>query len=98
MIWSTDSGAEIAPGRPQDSHFRGNLVQAMRYYAEGRLGSEEVPLDTIDRIIAIGSINSPKQCMMKEVCAQRLRANTLQEKLSDLFMLQVLRSREIASV
>ena len=29
VIWSTDTGASIAAGRPQDAHFRGNIVQAM---------------------------------------------------------------------
>ncbi|MEO8083966.1 MAG: FAD-dependent oxidoreductase [Ardenticatenales bacterium] len=101
VIWSTDSGAEIVPSRPQDVHFRGNIVQAMLAYGEGRLTEPVVPLSTIDRIIAIGSdrmmravkdarrgvlaphlvkdplaigsINSPMQCMMKEVCAQCLQ-------------------------
>jgi NADPH-dependent glutamate synthase beta subunit-like oxidoreductase/NAD(P)H-flavin reductase len=101
VIWSTDIGAPIAPGRPQDAHFRGNIVQAMIAYQQGELGERLVPLDTVDRIIAIGSdrmmaavkaarhgvlaphlkpshvgiasINSPMQCMMKEVCAQCLQ-------------------------
>jgi NAD(P)H-flavin reductase len=101
VIWSTDIGAEIAPGRPQDSHFRGNIVQAMVAYGEGRLGAQLVPLPDITRLIAIGSdrmmaavkaaryaalapyirkehvgiasINSPMQCMMKEICAQCLQ-------------------------
>ena len=101
IVWSTDSGAEIAPSRPQDSHFRGNIVQAMKAYGDGRLGEPLVPLSTVDRIIAIGSdrmmsavkdarrgvlapylkkdhvaigsINSSMQCMMKEVCAQCLQ-------------------------
>ncbi len=101
VIWSTDIGAAIAPGRPQDAHFRGNIVQAMLAYQNGELGERLVPLDTVDRIIAIGSdrmmaavkaarhgvlephlkpqhvgiasINSPMQCMMKEVCAQCLQ-------------------------
>jgi NAD(P)H-flavin reductase len=101
VIWSTDMGATIAPGRPQDAHFRGNIVQAMLAYQAGTLGTPLVPLDTVDRIIAIGSdrmmaavkaaragvlasclkpehvaiasINSPMQCMMKEVCAQCLQ-------------------------
>jgi hypothetical protein len=92
---------EIPPGRPQDSHFRGNIVQAMLAYNSGALGPQVVPLPTVDRIIAIGSdrmmaavkaarhgvlaphlkkdhvgigsINSPMQCMMKEVCAQCLQ-------------------------
>jgi NADPH-dependent glutamate synthase beta subunit-like oxidoreductase/NAD(P)H-flavin reductase len=150
VIWSTDTGAFIEPLRPQDRHFRGNIVQAMLAYGEGRLGEALVPLPEIDRIIAIGSdrmmaavkdarhgvlapflrpdhvaiasINSPMQCMMKEVCAQclqkhvdpvtgqetiifscfnqdqrmdvvdfsnlsdRLRQNTVQEKLSNLWL------------
>jgi NADPH-dependent glutamate synthase beta subunit-like oxidoreductase/NAD(P)H-flavin reductase len=101
VVWSTDTGAPIAPGRPQDAHFRGNIVQAMLAYESGELGERLVPLETVDRIIAIGSdrmmaavkaarhgvladhlkkdhvgiasINSPMQCMMKEVCAQCLQ-------------------------
>jgi NADPH-dependent glutamate synthase beta subunit-like oxidoreductase/NAD(P)H-flavin reductase len=150
VIWSTDMGAAIEPRRPQDAHFRGNIVQAMLAYQNGELGSRVAPLDSIDRIIAIGSdrmmaavkaarhgvlaphlkpdhvgiasINSPMQCMMKEVCAQclqkhidpasgketiifscfnqdqemdrvdfpnlaaRLRQNTVQEKLSNMWL------------
>jgi NAD(P)H-flavin reductase len=150
VIWSTDTGARIEPGRPQDAHFRGNIIQAVLAYQNGELGDRAVPLDTVDRIIAIGSdrmmaavtrarhgvlepylrkdhvaiasINSPMQCMMKEVCAQclqkhvdpvtgqetiifscfnqdqemdrvdfanlaaRLRQNTVQEKLSNLWL------------
>jgi NAD(P)H-flavin reductase len=149
VIWSTDTGVSIVPGRPQDAHFRGNIVQAMLAYQAGQLGTVLVPLETVDRIIAIGSdrmmaavkaarhgalapflkpdhvgigsINSPMQCMMKEVCAQclqkhvdpktgqesiifscfnqdqeldrvdfpnlaaRLRQNTVQEKLTNLW-------------
>ncbi|MBX3298065.1 MAG: FAD-dependent oxidoreductase [Acidobacteria bacterium] len=101
VIWATDWGNEIAPMRPQDAHFRGNIVEAMIAYAEGRLGERTVDLKDVDRIIAIGSdrmmngvrearhatlkpylkeqhvaigsINSPMQCMMKEVCAQCLQ-------------------------
>ena len=101
VVWATDFGKEIVPQRPQDSHFRGNIVQAMIAYSEGRLGSQTVDLKEVDRIIAIGSdrmmngvrearhtslkpylnenhtaigsINSPMQCMMKEVCAQCLQ-------------------------
>ena len=150
VIWSTDMGAAIEPRRPQDAHFRGNIVQAMLAYQNGELGSRVAPLESIDRIIAIGSdrmmaavkaarhgvlaphlkpdhvgiasINSPMQCMMKEVCAQclqkhvdpatgketiifscfnqdqrmdhvdfpnlaaRLRQNTVQEKLSSMWL------------
>ena len=150
VVWATDFGKEIVPQRPQDSHFRGNIVQAMIAYSEGRLGSQTVELKDVDRIIAIGSdrmmngvrearhttlkpflkpehtaigsINSPMQCMMKEVCAQclqrhvnphtgeeffvfscfnqdqhldfvdfknlneRLKANSIQEKLTNLWL------------
>ena len=154
VVWATDMGHEIVPARPQDSHFRGNIVQAMVAYAEGRLGDIAVPLKDVTRIIAIGSdrmmnavrlarhgalqpylnpdhvgigsINSPMQCMMKEVCAQclqrhvdpatgreefifscynqdqeldrvdfanlqaRLRQNSVQEKLSNLWFEHIL--------
>jgi NAD(P)H-flavin reductase/NADPH-dependent glutamate synthase beta subunit-like oxidoreductase len=101
VVWATDWGTEIAANRPQDASFRGNIVQAMIAYAEGKLGSQTIDLKDINRIIAIGSdrmmnavrearhttlkpylneqhvaigsINSPMQCMMKEVCAQCLQ-------------------------
>ena len=155
VIWSTDIGAAIEPLRPQDRHFRGNIVQAMLTYGRGELGPQLVPLSSVNRIIAIGSdrmmaavkdarhgvlqpllqpnhvaiasINSPMQCMMKEVCAQclqkhvdpatgketiifsclnqdqpmdrvdfqnlatRLKQNTVQEKLSNLWLDHLLR-------
>ena len=151
-------GVEIAPSRPQDAHYRGNIVQAMVAYAEGKLGPIAVPLNEVTRIIAIGSdrmmnavrlarhgvlqpylnpahvgigsINSPMQCMMKEVCAQclqrhvdpvtgreefifscynqdqeldrvdfnnlqaRLRQNSVQEKLSNLWFEHLLDQAE----
>ncbi len=150
VIWATDFGDEIQPERLQDAHFRGNIVQAMIAYSEGKLGEQTVNLLDVNRIIAIGSdrmmngvrearhttlkpylneqhtaigsINSPMQCMMKEVCAQclqrhvnphtgeeffvfscfnqdqhldfvdfknlneRLRANSIQEKLTNLWL------------
>lgn len=150
VIWSTDNGAAIESKRPQDIHFRGNIVQAVLAYGSGELGQPLVPLSHVNRIIAIGSdkmmaavkdarhgvlqpllqpnhvaiasINSPMQCMMKEVCAQclqkhldpatgketiifsclnqdqpmdhvdfqnlatRLKQNTVQEKLSNLYL------------
>jgi hypothetical protein len=160
VIWSTEAGAGIEPGRPQDAHFRGNIVQAMLAYERGELGDCVVPLDSVDRIIAIGSdrmmaavkaarhgvlasclkkahvgiasINSPMQCMMKEVCAQclqrhvdpvtaeativfscfnqdqemdrvdfenlaaRLRQNSVQEKLSSLWLDHLLKGQTFA--
>ncbi|MEO5726378.1 MAG: pyridine nucleotide-disulfide oxidoreductase, partial [Byssovorax sp.] len=104
VIWCSDIGVEITPRRPQDRHFRGNIVQAMKAYAEGAFGGEMFKLSEVKRIIAIGSdrmmnavrearhgvlapflnpkhlgigsINSPMQCMMKEVCAQCLQKHT----------------------
>lgn len=156
VVWASDYGDEIVPQRPQDAHFRGNIVQAMIAYAEGKLGDKTVDLKDVDRIIAIGSdrmmngvkearynslqpylkpnhtaigsINSPMQCMMKEVCAQclqrhinphtgeeffvfscfnqdqhldfvdfknlndRLRANSIQEKLSNMWLDKIFNS------
>jgi NADPH-dependent glutamate synthase beta subunit-like oxidoreductase/NAD(P)H-flavin reductase len=161
VIWATDMGDEIQPNRPQDAHFRGNIVQAMIAYTEGRLSEQTVQLSDVDRIIAIGSdrmmngvkearyttlapylkenhvaigsINSPMQCMMKEVCAQclqrhvnphtgeeffvfscfnqdqnldsvdfrnlndRLKANSVQEKLSNLFLDKVFKDVRLKS-
>ncbi len=104
VIWSSDTGIDIVPNRPQDAHFRGNIIQAMLAYHNGQLGVERMfPFCEVDRVIAIGSdrmmaavkaarrkdgvlgelmkeghaaigsINSPMQCMMKEVCAQCLQ-------------------------
>ncbi len=157
VIWCSDIGVEITARRPQDRHYRGNIVQAMKAYAEGAFGGEMFKLSEVQRIIAIGSdrmmnavrearhgvlaphldpkhvaiasINSPMQCMMKEVCAQclqkhvdpetgketiifscfnqdqlidrvdfknlnsRLRANTVQEKLSSAWLDRLLQHR-----
>jgi NADPH-dependent glutamate synthase beta subunit-like oxidoreductase/NAD(P)H-flavin reductase len=162
VIWSTDSGVEIPSNRPQDAHFRGNIVQAMLAYQAGSLGEALIPLPSVDRIIAIGSdrmmaavkaarhgvlapylkkqhigigsINSPMQCMMKEVCAQclqkhidpvtgketviftcfnqdqeldrvdfpnlaaRLRQNTVQEKLSNLWFEHLVEDSDLSHV
>lgn len=101
VVWSVDGGSLIAPRRPQDLAFRGNIVQAMKAHAEGVLGEAVFPLASASRLIAIGSdrmmaavkearrgvlaphlrvghaaiasMNSPMQCMMKEVCAQCLQ-------------------------
>lgn len=157
VVWCTDVGAAIEPRRPDDKHFRGNIVQAMVAYATGALGRPlTIPFSEVSRIIAIGSdgmmnavrearhgvlaslldpahiaigsINSPMQCMMKEVCAQclqrlrdpvtgeervvficfnqdqsldavdfphlreRLRANSMQEKLSGAWLDELLKA------
>ena len=101
VVWCTDKGIEIQARRPQDAHFRGNIVQAALAYGKGELTTPLVKLSEVDRILAIGSdrmmaavqearhgvlrpllapkhlaigsINSPMQCMMKEICAQCLQ-------------------------
>ncbi|MDR2711214.1 MAG: FAD-dependent oxidoreductase [Burkholderiales bacterium] len=103
IIWSSESTPGFEPSRPQDKTFVGNIVEAMRAYAEGKLGAQAIPFADIDRMIvigsdrmmaavaaarhsvltpylkpthqAIGSINSPMQCMMKEICAQCLQVH-----------------------
>ncbi len=101
IVWCCDESPGFTPRRPQDLAYVGNVVDAMRAYAEGRLGAAPIALCDVRRIIAIGSdrmmaavaaarhgvlarhldpaheaigsINSPMQCMMKEVCAQCLQ-------------------------
>ncbi len=103
VIWCCDEAPGFEPARPGDASFVGNVVEAMKAYAEGKLGEADIPLSDADRIIAIGSdrmmeavgqarhavlepylkpghigiasINSPMQCMMKEICAQCLQAH-----------------------
>jgi NADPH-dependent glutamate synthase beta subunit-like oxidoreductase/NAD(P)H-flavin reductase len=56
VVWAVDQGEPIAPRRPQDLTFVGNIVQAMVAYAEGKLdGDRRLNLKDIDRVIAIGS-------------------------------------------
>ncbi|HZS41170.1 MAG TPA: FAD-dependent oxidoreductase, partial [Polyangia bacterium] len=162
IVWSVDAGAPIAPRRPQDRAFVGNVVQAMLAYSAGELGADVTSLSTVTRVIAIGSdrmmravkearhgvlagkfapdhvavasINSPMQCMMKEVCAQclqkhvdprtgkqtiifscfnqdqsmdhvdfpnlaaRLRQNTMQEKLTNLWLDALLVKRDVRRI
>jgi NADPH-dependent glutamate synthase beta subunit-like oxidoreductase/NAD(P)H-flavin reductase len=110
VIWVCDEAPGFTPGRVQDSAFVGNIVEAMAAYGRGDLLDSlseadrlqaQIPLNTVDRLIvigsdgmmravqqarhsvlrpylkpdhhAIGSINSPMQCMMKEICAQCLQ-------------------------
>ncbi len=106
VVWCCDEPPGFTPRRVQDKAFVGNMVEAMAAYGRGDLGEPEIgepdiPLNTVDRIIAIGSdammaavarsrhtvlapylksnhhaigsINSPMQCMMKEICAQCLQ-------------------------
>ena len=101
VVWCCDEGPGFEPTRPDDKTFVGNIVQAMRAYAQGELGPQPIEFRDCQRMIvigsdrmmaavaaarhgllsgnlsehhfAIGSINSPMQCMMKEICAQCLQ-------------------------
>jgi NADPH-dependent glutamate synthase beta subunit-like oxidoreductase/NAD(P)H-flavin reductase len=103
VVWAVDRAAGAKPlgaSRPQDLSCVGNILDAIEAYAKGELGSQPIPLNEVDHLIAIGSdrmmaaikdarhgrlkaylkqghtaigsINSPMQCMMKGVCAQCL--------------------------
>jgi len=101
VVWSVDEGDPIVPHRPQDRTVVGNIVQAMDWYARGKLGGTPIHTREVDRLICIGSdrmmdavrqarstvlkdalrtdhiafgsINSPMQCMLKQVCSQCLQ-------------------------
>jgi len=101
VVWCCDETPGFVPGRLQDRAFVGNVVEAIAAYGSGALGPVDIPLESVDRIVAIGSdgmmnavaearrarlkryfrpghkaiasINSPMQCMMKEICAQCLQ-------------------------
>ncbi|MGH7007601.1 MAG: pyridine nucleotide-disulfide oxidoreductase, partial [Stellaceae bacterium] len=101
VVWCCDQAPGFRPTRPQDRTFVGNIVAGIAAYGAGKLGTTPIPLQTVDRLIVIGSdgmmaavakaregvlkpyirpeavgiasINSPMQCMMKEICAQCLQ-------------------------
>ena len=101
VVWCCDEEPGFTPERPQDKAIVANIVEAMRLYAEGKLGPQPIAFNDADRVIAIGSdgmmnavrlarhsvlkpwlkpdhralgsINSPMQCMMKQICAQCLQ-------------------------
>ncbi len=103
VVWCCDEAPGFTAGRAQDKAFVGNIVQAIEAYGRGDLGDTDIPLHSVDRVMAIGSdgmmaavararhtvlkpylkpdhigvasINSPMQCMMKEICAQCLQVH-----------------------
>jgi NADPH-dependent glutamate synthase beta subunit-like oxidoreductase/NAD(P)H-flavin reductase len=103
VVWCCDEHPGFVPTRPQDKTVVANMIEAVTKYAIGDLGHVPIPLDEVDRIIAIGSdgmmravaqarhgvlapylrqdhtaiasVNSPMQCMMKEICAQCLQVH-----------------------
>ena len=115
VIWAVDGGAPIAPRRPTDCSFEGNIVKAMVAWARGELPVKPLcAASDVQRIIAIGSdrmmkavkearhgvlqpylrpghealgsINSPMQCMMKEICAQCLQRHVDPATGKELFV------------
>ena len=103
IIWCCDEAPGFTPTRTMDRSVVANIVEAIAAYGRGDLEGPEIPLNQVDRIIAIGSdgmmsavararhtvlapylkkehraigsINSPMQCMMKEICAQCLQVH-----------------------
>jgi NADPH-dependent glutamate synthase beta subunit-like oxidoreductase/NAD(P)H-flavin reductase len=101
VVWCCDEAPGFTPDRVQDKAFVGNLVEAMIAYGRGDLDDPAIPLNSVDRLVVIGSdammaavakarhgslapylnphhkgvasINSPMQCMLKEICAQCLQ-------------------------
>ena len=55
VVWCSDEPPGFSPGRPQDRAFVGNVVQAIEAFGPGALGSADIPLEEVDRVIAIGS-------------------------------------------
>ncbi|WP_201265604.1 FAD-dependent oxidoreductase [Mariprofundus sp. EBB-1] len=55
IVWVCDEFPGFEPGREQDITFTGNMLEALEAYGKGELGETEMPLDSIDRIIVIGS-------------------------------------------
>ncbi|UIP93033.1 oxidoreductase [Wolbachia endosymbiont of Anopheles demeilloni] len=106
VIWACEEGL-IETSREQDKSFHGNIVDAIISYQQGKLGKITISLNTIDKIITIGSdkmmkavnearktilkpylkpkhiaissVNSPMQCMMKEICAQCIQQHINKE-------------------
>jgi len=76
VIWSNDFGETISPRRKQDLTFKGNIVQAMKAYADGELGVKVANFNEVKRIIAIGSDR-----MMNAV--KEARHTILKDHLSD---------------
>ncbi|WP_068651990.1 ferredoxin reductase domain-containing protein [Wolbachia endosymbiont of Trichogramma pretiosum] len=106
VIWACEEGL-IETSREHDKSFHGNIVDAIISYQQGKLGKMTISLNTIDKIITIGSdkmmkainearktilkpylkpkhiaissVNSPMQCMMKEICAQCIQQHINKE-------------------
>ena len=85
IIWCIENG-DFTPGRPQDILYKGNIVDAMKAHRFDNIehmlviGSDRmmkavnnIRPDLFKNVKALASINSPMQCMMKEICAQCLQ-------------------------
>jgi NAD(P)H-flavin reductase len=55
IVWCSDEAPGFEPTRPQDRTIVANIVEAIAAYGSGKLGAPAIPLDQVNRIIAIGS-------------------------------------------
>ncbi len=101
VIWCCDEAPGFAPTRTGDKTFVGNIVAAMEAHVDMvndadrviAIGSDNMMAAVaharktlVPKAIAIGSINSPMQCMMKEICAQCIQEHVDdQGKISYVF-------------
>lgn len=60
ILWLTEEGERVTPGRPQDVSASGELITALRDYAMGAItndGKLPIPLNAVDQVIVVGSSN-----------------------------------------
>ncbi len=55
VVWSCEASSSIPPQRPQDQAFIGNIVEALRSYANGELDNSLMPFAEVDHVMVIGS-------------------------------------------
>ncbi len=76
ILWLSESGGMIKPGREQDRAVSGELITALRNYCLGQLNGEHVPpvipLDKVNRVMVVGAPN-----LIRRV--QRARSGLLKE-------------------
>jgi NADPH-dependent glutamate synthase beta subunit-like oxidoreductase/NAD(P)H-flavin reductase len=76
VIWVTQMGKPVKPGRWQDHAVSGDVITALLHYARGELngdnGSPEIPLQEVDRVLVVG-----RSHLMREI--QEARQGVLRE-------------------
>lgn len=55
VLWVTASGEKIAPQRPQDCSYSGDLETALSLYASGELSLPAIALENVNRVLIMGS-------------------------------------------